>query len=123
MGIDAVESSWAERALLRHLWQYGYDGHMKSVNVAELKNRLSAYLKEVRAGQELLVRDRNTPVARIVPVSAPNAGDEEELQLLAAQGRVRPGGEPLDESFWTLPAPRVDARTMKRVLEQERDDE
>src|SRR5262245_56424930 len=42
---------------------------MKTVNIAELKNRLSLYLNEVRAGHEVLVRDRNTPIARIVPIA------------------------------------------------------
>ena len=41
---------------------------MKSVNIAELKNRLSVYINDVKAGEEILVRDRNQPVARIVPL-------------------------------------------------------
>ena len=93
---------------------------MKSVNVAELKNRLSAYLNDVRTGQEILVRDRQTPIARILPVTVGAAADE-ELRLLAAQGRIRLGGEPLDESFWDLTAPRVRTSVLKRALEQERD--
>ena len=36
---------------------------MKSVNIAELKDRLSGYLNDVKAGEEILVRDRNQPVA------------------------------------------------------------
>jgi prevent-host-death family protein len=64
---------------------------MKSVNLADLKNHLNAYLSEVRAGQELLVRDRQTPIARILPV-AHGAGEDEDLQRLAAQGKVRLGG-------------------------------
>ena len=98
------------------LWPY-----MKSVNVADLKNHLSAYLSEVRSGQELLVRDRQTPIARILPV-AHGAGEDEELQRLAAQGKVRLGGAPLDETFWALPAPRVRAAAVRRALDQERDD-
>ena len=39
---------------------------MKSANIAELTNRLSVYLNDVKAGEEILVRDRNQPVARIV---------------------------------------------------------
>ena len=35
---------------------------MKSVNIAELKSRLSKYLADVRAGEEILVRDRNQPI-------------------------------------------------------------
>jgi prevent-host-death family protein len=93
---------------------------MKSVNIAALKNRLSAYLAEVRTGQELLVCDRTTPVARILPVTRGATADE-ELQVLAAQGKVRLGGRPVDDAFWDLPAPRVRPRVLKRALERERD--
>ena len=42
---------------------------MKQVRIAELKSHLSAYLREVRAGQTIAVLDRETPVAHIVPVT------------------------------------------------------
>lgn len=41
------------------------------VNIAELKARLSEYLRQVKAGRELVVYDRSQPVARIVPIAAP----------------------------------------------------
>jgi prevent-host-death family protein len=41
---------------------------MKQVRIAELKSHLSKYLRAVRAGQTITVLDRETPVARIVPV-------------------------------------------------------
>jgi prevent-host-death family protein len=41
---------------------------MKQVNIAELKARLSEYLRAVRKGETIAVLDRDTPVARIVPV-------------------------------------------------------
>ena len=40
---------------------------MKRTKVAELKAHLSDYLASVRAGDTVLVCDRNTPIARIVP--------------------------------------------------------
>ena len=43
---------------------------MKAVGIAELKARLSEYLRAVRKGRTLTVMDRDTPVARIVPVQA-----------------------------------------------------
>ncbi len=39
----------------------------KSVKVAELKAKLSAYLRAARRGQSVTVCDRDTPVARLVP--------------------------------------------------------
>lgn len=40
---------------------------MKSVRIAELKSRLSEHLRQVRKGRSLIVLDRDTPIARIVP--------------------------------------------------------
>jgi prevent-host-death family protein len=94
---------------------------MKSVNIAELKNRLSVYLNEVKAGEEILVRDRDQPVARIIPL-ARSKDDDEELLALAAQGKLRLGGGRIQESFWEMPAPRVPATALRRVIEQERDE-
>jgi prevent-host-death family protein len=39
----------------------------QDVQIAQLKARLSAYLREVRKGGELVVMDRKTPVARVLP--------------------------------------------------------
>jgi len=44
---------------------------MKRVGVAELKARLSEYLRIVRRGEPLTVLDRDTPIARVVPYDAP----------------------------------------------------
>jgi prevent-host-death family protein len=41
---------------------------VKQVRIAELKARLSEYLRLVRRGQTIAVLDRQTPVAHIVPV-------------------------------------------------------
>ena len=43
---------------------------MKTVRIAELKARLSGYLREVRRGRSVTVLDRETPIARIVPYAA-----------------------------------------------------
>ncbi|HEV8309410.1 MAG TPA: type II toxin-antitoxin system prevent-host-death family antitoxin [Methylomirabilota bacterium] len=44
---------------------------MRAVRIAELKARLSEYLRRVRRGHELTVLDRDTPIARIVPYGRP----------------------------------------------------
>ncbi|MBV8491429.1 MAG: type II toxin-antitoxin system prevent-host-death family antitoxin [Candidatus Eremiobacteraeota bacterium] len=41
---------------------------MRRVGIAELKARLSEYLRAVRRGETIAVLDRETPIARIVPV-------------------------------------------------------
>jgi prevent-host-death family protein len=44
-----------------------YNMAMKRVGIAELKNRLSEYLRDVRRGESVVVMDRETPIARIDP--------------------------------------------------------
>ncbi len=41
---------------------------MKVANIAEFKNHLSEYLAAVANGEEVEVRKRNMPVARVVPI-------------------------------------------------------
>ncbi len=42
---------------------------MIQVNVSEMKNRLSHYLRLARGGEEIQILDRKTPVARLIHVS------------------------------------------------------
>jgi prevent-host-death family protein len=81
---------------------------MRSVNIAELKNRLSAYLQHVRAGEEIVIRDRNLPVAKLVPLSNADASSEE--LALAASGELLLPLEALNErAFWSIGAGRIGA--------------
>lgn len=43
---------------------------MKIANIAEFKNHLSSYLDAVEAGEEVEVRKRNVPVARVIPIAS-----------------------------------------------------
>ncbi len=65
---------------------------MRTVNIGELKNQLSGYLQHVRNGEEIVVRDRNVPVARILPFH-PDAGWEQEAQLVASGAMKMPEQE------------------------------
>ena len=46
----------------------GHNVTMRRVRTAELKARLSEFLRAVRGGETLAVLDRNTPVAYLVPI-------------------------------------------------------
>lgn len=48
---------------------------MKRVKIADLKNNLSRHLALVRSGGDLLVLDRETPVARIIPFDRREVGE------------------------------------------------
>ena len=41
---------------------------MKVANIAEFKNHLSQYLAGVANGEEVEIRKRNAPLARVVPI-------------------------------------------------------
>ena len=50
---------------------------MKKVKIAELKAGLSGYLSEVRSGERIVVCDRATPVAWLLPYAA-----ETDVQII-----------------------------------------
>ena len=56
-GFDKARTSWLDLA-------------MKTVKIAALKDRLSEHLRAVEAGDEVVVTDRNRPIARIVSVES-----------------------------------------------------
>ena len=70
---------------------------MKAVAVKELKNRLSAYLREVRNGEIVLVTDRGRVVAELRQPSAgtPLGAHERAIDRLCAEG-VLVAGLPQD---------------------------
>jgi prevent-host-death family protein len=93
---------------------------MKSVNIGTLRNQLSAYIRCVKNGEEVLVRDRNVPVAKIVPITSPNPDDndyEAEEAYLIATGQMRPALEEIDKKeFWKLPRPTVSKEALDEAI-------
>jgi len=91
---------------------------MKSVNIAELKARLSAHIQLVKDGEEVLVCERNKPVARIVPCSL--TGESQREQRLIARGILVP---PLKRrpASWPEPPGDVSDEVMKQLLRDERE--
>jgi antitoxin (DNA-binding transcriptional repressor) of toxin-antitoxin stability system len=66
---------------------------MKAVAIRELKNRLSAYLREVRSGEVVLVTDRGKVIAELrQPGAGAAVGDHDRaLERLCAEGLLVPG--------------------------------
>lgn len=95
---------------------------MQTVNIADLKNNLSAWLEQVRNGEELVVKDRNTPIARLMPLAAGEDLDAEEKALVAAGLMRLPLGEKTDD-FLDLPAPEVSLDVIRAVIRAERDED
>jgi prevent-host-death family protein len=99
---------------------------MKTVQIGDLKNHLSTYLRDVRMGEEIIVRDRNQPVARIVPY-VPDSIEEQE-KLLITQGILRPPkNRAADRDKWVKeflakPRPKVSREAIMRAILEEREE-
>ncbi len=66
---------------------------MLTATISQVKNGLSSYLRRVKAGDTVLIMDRKTPVARIVPLTDRTASatasigdDHARIQRLIAKG-------------------------------------
>ena len=94
---------------------------MRTVNIGELKNQLSGYLQYVKNGEEIVVRDRSVPVARILPFRH-DAGWEYEMQLVAS-GALKMPEETLDwDGFFLAPAGNVSREIAAEAAYESRGD-
>jgi prevent-host-death family protein len=79
---------------------------MRKAPVSILKARLSQYLAAVKSGEEVIVTEHGTPIARISPIVAAQSLDE-RMAMLIREGRVRP--------------PTARAASLRSIEEQPRD--
>ncbi|MBI2197963.1 MAG: type II toxin-antitoxin system prevent-host-death family antitoxin [Candidatus Rokubacteria bacterium] len=63
---------------------------MAAVGIRELKNRLSQYVRRVRAGERLVVTERGKPVAIMSPPAT--AREDRRIQTMLSKGEARWGG-------------------------------
>jgi antitoxin (DNA-binding transcriptional repressor) of toxin-antitoxin stability system len=97
---------------------------MKAVGVRELKAHLSRYLREVQAGEVILVTDRGHVVAELrVPGPATTAESEADraLRRLADTGALRIG-EPHDKHVYQKSPLRARSGTARTLLGEEREE-
>jgi antitoxin (DNA-binding transcriptional repressor) of toxin-antitoxin stability system len=80
---------------------------MERATISQLKNALSAYLDKVRAGETVLVCDRDQPIARIERVRG-EASPDDRLANLERAGLLRRSGKrpPLEALRAAAPKPR-----------------
>ncbi len=88
----------------------GHNEAMKTVRIAQLKSRLSHHLRAVRAGETLTVLDRDTPIARIVPLDAPD-----DIVITKPARNAPPIGK-----LRFPPAPKLDIDVVELLLEDRR---
>jgi len=92
---------------------------MHSVNIAELKARLSFYLRQMQAGHEIIIRDRQKAIGRLTPIR-PEHEPDEHLLGLCAEGKIRLGAGEIEADFWRLPRPRVKGKSLPEMMDEER---
>jgi antitoxin (DNA-binding transcriptional repressor) of toxin-antitoxin stability system len=93
---------------------------MDRVTISQLKNSLSAYLRKVRAGETVLILDREEPIAMLQRVAGTDHVDGRLLRLEQA-GVIRrsPTGDPREALAATRP-PRPKASVVEALLEERR---
>ena len=80
-----------------------------SIGVRELKARLSAYLRQVKAGRTIVITERGRPVGRIVPAAQSR---DERLQAMIDAGLAEWNGE-----TWNPPRPAARIRGKRTVAD------
>ncbi len=90
---------------------------MKVAPVADLKNRLSHYLRMVAMGEDVTITDHGHPVARVTRVSADEAG----VAGLVATGLARPPVAALPEDFLRRHLPRSTLPASQALIDDRED--
>ena len=87
---------------------------MKTINIALLKSQLSHFLKLVRKGERVVVKDRDEPIAELIPYKAEGVGRER----LIREGKIIASSRELDLSF----SPVKKGVTIQKLLDETRED-
>ena len=69
-----------------------------TVGVRELKARLSEYLREIKAGNTIIITEHGRPVGQLIPSVQPLAERVEAMRragLLTWNGKRLPAGQPM----------------------------
>lgn len=98
---------------------------MQTVGIRELKNKLSAYVRQVEAGDVVLVTDRGRVVAELVP---PGHGARPDIHPglleLARRDGLRLPTRPNSPELYRRPLPKVDlgGLTVQQIIDDLRED-
>jgi len=96
---------------------------MATVNVSELKARLSHYLRQVRAGEAVVVCDRDQVIARIEPAGgavSPASDDARLLDELERRGTLRRATGVLPRG-WRARRPKIEVDLLAALLDERED--
>jgi prevent-host-death family protein len=94
---------------------------MRATTVSQLKMSLSACLRQVKAGEELVITKRGQPIARLLPFASSEPLPE-HLRDLEEKGFLKRGEKPLPVDFWDLPRPADPQAAVRSVVLREREE-
>ena len=94
---------------------------MKTTTVSKLKASLSEYLRQVKAGEEVLVTERGRPIAKLTP-SLGSDTLSEHLVEMEKQGLLKRGSGKLPKGFWDLPRPKDPQELVVKAVLREREE-
>src|SRR5208283_4035397 len=99
---------------------------MKAVGVKQLKARLSEYLRHVRAGETILITDREEVVAELRPTVRRSARHHDNIEAildsLAERGEITRAGLPKGKWTWKVVGLGLAPGTAAELLDQVRSD-
>jgi antitoxin (DNA-binding transcriptional repressor) of toxin-antitoxin stability system len=90
---------------------------MRTVGIRELKNKLSAYLRAVAAGETVQVTDRGRVIAEISPPRPERSEVHPGLLELARRGRLTLPTKPHDPSTYRPTGIKVPEGTTKELID------
>lgn len=98
---------------------------MKAVGIKQLKSRLSEYVRMARAGETILVSDRDEVVAELGPVrhQVPEPTSVEAiLDRLAERGTLTRSSQAKGGWRWKPPSLDLPSGTAREILDEIRED-
>jgi antitoxin (DNA-binding transcriptional repressor) of toxin-antitoxin stability system len=94
---------------------------MQTVSVGKLRSDLNRYLEDVKSGEEVLIKERNRTIAKIVPM---DNDDDDELAQLVAEGVLSPPKiSKIPDSFWDEELPDISLETVVKAITDEREED
>ena len=90
---------------------------MEKATISQLKDRLSAYLKRVRAGQVIIIFDRDQPIARLERIEE-HDDPQGRLARLERAGLVRRPRAALPLKMLKTPGPKSKRSVTQALLDE-----
>ena len=93
----------------------------RTASVVQFKARLSEYLRQVKAGGELLITERGVPIVRVTPLDEAERKSTRRLRL-ARSGQLKAGRGRVPKLLQTSPSgDRIGAGVLEALLAERGD--